>query len=161
MRRVALATTELNHTWHAPLPSAQAIVGLIPWQALLFIWVSLSICLWWFGWTQKHKEHRENARFILVWAIGALRPTADDPSLLHLDLSQPCRNPPSYPNFGLGSNHLTVMFIALTVGSVTYCGVHKHWCIGLWSVRDQVLTFVTLEHNSPVLVYTNTVVDIS
>jgi hypothetical protein len=41
--------------------------------------VPLSMCLQWLEWTQEHKDHREDAWFILVWAIGALRLAADDP----------------------------------------------------------------------------------
>jgi hypothetical protein len=56
-------------------------------QALLFVGCHWA-CLWWLGWTQEHKEHREDAQFILIRAIGALCPAVDDPYIQELPKSR-------------------------------------------------------------------------
>ena len=48
---------------------------------IVVCWVSESVHLWWLEWTQEHKEHREDAWFILVRVIRALRPTTNDPCI--------------------------------------------------------------------------------
>jgi hypothetical protein len=58
--------------------------------------------------------------------------------------------------FGLSSELSVVIVIAITVTITGWPGSTQHRRIGLSSVHDKVLTFVALEHDSPVLVCTNT-----
>jgi hypothetical protein len=60
--------------------------------------------------------------------------------------------------FGLSSELSVVIVVAITVTITDWLGSTQHHRIGLSSVHDKVLTSVALEHDSPVLVCTNTAV---